>query len=43
MPNFFLVQANDKAGNPVTMFITPNSMAEVTTIGSNNQCDWHVH
>ena len=37
MPNSFLVQANDKAGNPVTMFITPNSMAEVTTIGSNNQ------
>lgn len=37
MPDSFLVQANDKAGNPVTMFITPNSMAEVTTIGSNNQ------
>jgi hypothetical protein len=24
------VQANDKSGNPVTMFITPNSMAEIT-------------
>lgn len=30
MPNSFLVQANDKSGNPVTMFITPNSMAEIT-------------
>lgn len=36
-PDSFLVEANDKAGNPVTMFITPNSMAEVTTIGQNNQ------
>lgn len=31
MPNSFSVQANDKSGNPVKMFITPNSMAEVTT------------
>jgi hypothetical protein len=30
MPNSILVQANDKSGNPVTMFITPNSMAEIT-------------
>jgi hypothetical protein len=30
MPNSFLVQANDKSGNPVKMFITPNSMAEIT-------------
>ena len=30
MPNSFLVQANDKSGNPVRMFITPNSMAEIT-------------
>ena len=37
MPDSFLVQANDKGGNPVTMFITPNSMAAVTTIGSSNQ------
>jgi len=36
MPDSFLVQANDKAGNPVTMFITPNSVAEVATVGSNN-------
>jgi hypothetical protein len=34
MPEAFLVQAKDKAGNPVTMFITPDSLAEVTTIGS---------
>lgn len=31
MPNSFSVQANDKSGNPVKMFITPNSVAEVTT------------
>jgi len=37
MPDSFLVQANDKAGNPVTMFITPNSMAAVTTVGSSNR------
>lgn len=35
-PNSFLVQANDKSGNPVTMFITPDAMTEVTTVGSNN-------
>ncbi|CAN5511002.1 hypothetical protein BH11PSE4_BH11PSE4_07220 [soil metagenome] len=34
MPDSFLVQANDKSGNPVTMFITPNSMTEVAEIGS---------
>lgn len=34
-PDSFLIQANDKSGNPVTMFITPDSMAEVTTVGSN--------
>ncbi len=34
-PNSFLVQANDKSGNPVTMFITPDAMTEVTTVGSN--------
>jgi hypothetical protein len=31
MPESFLVQAKDKTGNPVTMFITPDSVAEVTT------------
>jgi PRC-barrel domain protein len=33
----FLVQAKDKSGNPVTMFIGPNSATEVTTVGSNDQ------
>jgi|SRR5579863_770785 len=37
VPESFLVQANDKSGNPVTMFIGPNSVAEVTTVGSNDQ------
>jgi hypothetical protein len=37
MPDSFLVQANDKSGNAVTMFIGPNSMSEVTTVGSNGQ------
>ena len=33
----FLVQANDKSGNPVTMFIGPHSATEITTVGSNDQ------
>ena len=35
MPDSFLVQAKDKNGNPMTMFLTPNSMevAEVGTVG----------
>ena len=33
MPDAFLVSAKDKSGNPVTMFINPNSMTEV--IGTN--------
>ena len=37
VPDSFLVQANDKAGNPVTMFIGPNSATEFTTVGSNDQ------
>jgi PRC-barrel domain len=37
VPDSFLVQATDKSGNPVTMFIGPNSSTEVTTIGSNSQ------
>ena len=37
VPDSFLVQANDKSGNPVTMFIGPNSTTEVTTVGSNEQ------
>jgi hypothetical protein len=36
MPDSFLVRANDKSGNPVTMFIGPNSMTEVTTVGSTS-------
>jgi hypothetical protein len=37
VPDSFLVQATDKSGNPVTMFIGPNSSTEVTTVGSNGQ------
>ena len=37
MPGSFLVQATDKSGNAVTMFIGPNSMTEVTTVGANGQ------
>src|SRR5664279_877466 len=37
MPDSFLVQATDKSGNPVSMFIGPNSMTEVTTVGANGQ------
>jgi hypothetical protein len=37
VPDSFLVQANDKSGNPVTMFIGPNSTAEFTTVESNDQ------
>jgi sporulation protein YlmC with PRC-barrel domain len=36
MPGSFYVRAKDNSGNPVSMFITPNSMEEVTTIGANN-------
>jgi len=37
VPDSFLVQANDKSGNPVTMFIGPNSATEFTSVGSNDQ------
>lgn len=37
MPDSFLVQAKDRSGNPVTMFIGPNSFDEVTTVGSTQQ------
>ena len=33
MPDSFLVQATDKKGNPMTMFLTPNSM-EVAEVGT---------
>lgn len=36
VPNSFLIRARDKSGNPVTMFIGPNSFDEVTTIGANS-------
>lgn len=35
-PGSFYVSAKDQDGNPVSMFITPNSMAEVTTVAMNN-------
>ena len=37
VPDSFLVQANDKSGNPVSMFIGPNSATEFTTVGSDDQ------
>ncbi len=40
MPGSFYVRAKDQSGNPVSMFITPNSMEEVTTITDSN--DNHV-
>jgi hypothetical protein len=36
MPDSFLVQAKDKNGNPMTMFLTPNSM-EVAEVGTPGQ------
>lgn len=35
-PGSFYVSARDQDGNPVSMFITPNSMAEITTVAMNN-------
>ena len=35
-PGSFYVHARDQSGDPVSMFITPNSMAEVTTIDTDN-------
>ncbi len=35
--DLFLVRATDKSGNPVTMFIGPNSETEITTVGMNDQ------
>lgn len=34
VPGSFYVHARDRSGNPVSMFITPDSMSEVTTIGN---------
>lgn len=36
MPDSFLVQAKDKTGNPVTLFLTPSSISEVA-IDSSGQ------
>ena len=36
MPDSFLVQAKDKNGNPMTMFLTPTSM-EVAEVGTTGQ------
>jgi hypothetical protein len=36
-PQSFLVEARDRSGNPVTMFVGPNTFAEVKTIGANAQ------
>ena len=35
MPESFLVRAKDKSGNPVMMFISPDSMSEVTAMKTN--------
>lgn len=36
-PQPFLVEARDRSGNPVTMFVGPNAFAEVKTVGVNAQ------
>jgi hypothetical protein len=36
-PQSFLVEAKDRSGNPVTMFVGPNTFAEVKTVGANAQ------
>ena len=36
-PQSFLVEARDRSGNPVTMFVGPNTFAEVKTVGANAQ------
>jgi hypothetical protein len=37
MPESFLIEAKDRSGNTVTMFIGPHSFAEVKTVGANAQ------
>jgi hypothetical protein len=39
MPDSFLVSAKDKTGNPVTMFINPNSVTEVMASNVSDQND----
>jgi hypothetical protein len=36
MPESFLVQAKDKSGDPVNMFITPSGMTEVAAVSGDN-------
>lgn len=36
-PQSFLVEARDRSGNPVTMFVGPSTFAEVKTVGANAQ------
>ena len=36
MPDSFLVQAKDKSGNPMTMFINPTSMTEITAVDASD-------
>jgi hypothetical protein len=36
-PNSFFVQATDKSGSPMTMFISPNSITELSADTSNGQ------
>ncbi|WP_271585909.1 PRC-barrel domain-containing protein [Bradyrhizobium sp. CCBAU 53415] len=36
-PQSFLVEAKDRSGNPVTIFVGPNDFAEVKTVGANAQ------
>jgi hypothetical protein len=37
MPTSFFVQAKDKQGDPVEIFITPRSMTEVHALNANEQ------
>ena len=36
MPDSFLVQAKDKSGNPMTVFVNPTSMTEVTAMNMSD-------
>ncbi|HVV40176.1 MAG TPA: PRC-barrel domain-containing protein [Nitrobacter sp.] len=43
VPGSFYIHARDSSGNPVSMFITPNSMEEVTTVGGNTVQQSNIH
>jgi hypothetical protein len=36
-PESFIVEAKDKSGNPVTMFLSPNSVTEISAVDMNAQ------